>query len=399
MKRAYQQLIEQHLSSYRQMVFITGPRQVGKTRLSKELGVNFSYRYLNWDSVEDRATILAGAKELTASFNDWPPQQKLFIFDEIHKYPDWKSLIKGYFDHLESDYHFIITGSAKLDVYRKGGDSMMGRYFLYRIHPFSVAECLHSEPPKAEIRAPRCIEQDDWEALLNYGGFPEPFLKRERSFYMRWQRLKNQQLFREDVRDVTKVQETAQLQLLAELLKHHVGANTSYATLAKKIRVSEPTIRRWMELLNAIYYSFTIRPWSENISRSLLKEPKFYLWDWSLLRDDGAKHENLVASHLLKAVHFWTDSGLGDYELFYIRDKDKREVDFLVVKNKQPKMLVEVKSSGKAKLSSSLVHYAKQLDVLYAFQVAFDLDYVNQSCFEAKGPVIVPAKTFLSQFI
>ena len=169
--------------------------------------------------------------------------------------------------------------------------------------------------------------------------------------------------------------------------------------LAAKIKVSAPTLTRWMELLKNLYFCFTIQPWSKNLSRSLIKEPKVYLWNWALIEDMGARLENFVASHLYKAVQFWTDRGLGDYGLYYLRDKDKREVDFLVTKDRKPWFLVEAKASGNQGISRWLYYYQEKLKVPHAFQIGFDLPYVNQNCFEMKDPVIVPAKTFLSQLI
>ena len=235
--------------------------------------------------------------------------------------------------------------------------------------------------------------------LLNWGGFPEPYLKQEQRFYNRWTRLRKQQLLREDIRELSNIQELGQLELLATLLQHQAGELTSYSTLAKKTRVSVDTIRRWIVTLESLYYCFSIRPWTKNITRSLLKEPKYYLWDWSQCTDKGARNENFIASHLLKAVHYWTDQGLGEYELYFLRDKDKREVDFLVSKNQKPWFMVEVKSSIKEKLSPTLAVFQKQLSLKHVFQVAMDGDYVDQDIFTLDKPTIVPAKTFLSQLV
>jgi predicted AAA+ superfamily ATPase len=217
-----------------------------------------------------------------------------------------------------------------MDTFRKGGDSLMGRYFNYRLHPLSVNELLNRPPPSAEIMPPSQIADVDFESLLTWGGFPEPFLKNDRRFFNRWSRLREQQLLREDIRELTNVQELGQMEILAILLKSQIGQLTSYTSLAKKVRVSVDTIRRWISILESLYYCYSIRPWTSNVSRSLLKEPKYYLWDWTQCTDTGARNENFIASHLLKAVHFWTDLGLGSYDLHFLRDKEKREVDFLV---------------------------------------------------------------------
>ena len=182
-------------------------------------------------------------------------------------------------------------------------------------------------------------------------------------------------------------------------MKACVGKQTSYESLAKTVRATGVSIRKWINTLNSLYYSFEVRPWSKNISRSLIKEPKYYLWDWSDIEDEGAKGENFIACHLLKAVHYWTDFGFGNYGLYYLRDKEKREVDFLVTKNDKPWFLVEVKHKRNHGIDPSLYHFQEQTKAPHAFQVVVDLPFVNKNCFEESGPIIVPAKTFLSQLI
>lgn len=324
----------------------------------------------------------------------------IVVFDELHKYRQWKTFLKGFFDKYSKLIQIIVTGSARLDIYKKGGDSLMGRYFLYRLHPLSVAELCNPLIRETEI-SPKSYEisNDDFNALFEYGGFPEPFLRRNKKFYQKWKRLRTEQLFREDIRDLTRIQEVGEIELLAELLSEQVGQVANYSALASKVQVSIDTIRRWMKVLKSFYYCFTLQPWTKNVTRSLLKEPKVYLWDWSLIEDRGARVENFIASHLYKAVHFWTDQGLGDYKLYYLRDKEKREVDFLVSKNGKPWFIVESKASDNMGLSKSLYYYQEALGVPYAFQVIFDMDYVEGDCFSSDRPLIVPAKTFLSQLI
>jgi len=276
----------------------------------------------------------------------------------------------------------------------------MGRYFLYRFHPISVAEIATPTVPKNEFRpVPKQISEKQFQALWEFGGYPDPFLKANKRFFNRWSALRFQQLFQEDIRDLTKIQELKSLETLAQLLKLQVGQQTSYDSLAKKVRVSGHTIRQWIETLRSLYYCFEVRPWSENIARALIKEPKYFLWDWSGIEDPGARAENFVASHLLKAVHFWTDSGLGKYQLNYIRDKDQREVDFVVTRNEKPWFLVEVKVSDNKGFSPSLSYFQKATGAEHAFQVVINLPFVNKNCFLEKNPIIVPARTFLSQLI
>lgn len=405
MKRFYESIFESHFLQNKQMLFLVGPRQVGKTTLSRDMASKYtSHFYLNWDNQKDRQTIVAGPDavgtllelDLLELGGDIP----LLIFDELHKYRKWKNFLKGFFDKYSSKVQTIVTGSARLDIYKAGGDSLMGRYFLYRIHPLSVAEIVNPFKRTEEIASqPKEIALEAFENLLKFGGFPDPFLKSDPLFYNQWKRLRLQQLFQEDLRDLTLIQDLSQMEVLAELLQKQAGCLTSYQSLANKVNVSVDTVRRWIQTLKSFYYCFTIKPWTKNVTRSLLKEPKVYLWDWSFVEDEGAKKENFIASHLLKAVHFWTDRGFGDFGLYFLRDKEKREVDFLVSKNKKPWFLVEVKSSQDKGLSKSLFYYKEMTGAKHAFQVVFDKDFVQADCFAISEPVIVPAKTFLSQLI
>lgn len=402
MKRVYEILLEEHLAHYRQMVFLSGPRQVGKTTTSLTASSeNPRHYYFNWDNEDHRALIIKGPKAIAheAKLDEVQKTLPILVFDEIHKYRNWKRFLKGFFDTYEKKCRILVTGSARLDIYKRGGDSLMGRYFLYHIHPLSIREIIDPSLPSKEIQKPCEINSFDYEALLKYGGFPEPYLKRNNTFFNRWKRLRFEQLFREDIRDLSNIQELSQIQLLAEILQQEASHSLNYSSLAAKIKVSAPTLQRWIGLLKNLYFCFTIQPFSKNLSRSLIKEPKIYLWNWAIIEDQGARLENFVASHLYKAVQFWTDRGLGEFDLYYLRDKEKREVDFLVTKNKKPWFLVEAKSSGSKGISRWLYYFKEKLNVPHAFQIGFDLPFVDQDCFEINEPVIVPAKTFLSQLI
>lgn len=402
MKRIYEIVLEIHLKEFRQMIFLSGPRQVGKTTTSLEASSgSLLHYYFNWDNEDNRSAIIEGPQNIAnlAKLSEIQKELPIIVFDEIHKYRNWKRFLKGFFDSFEKKCRIIVTGSARLDVYKRGGDSLMGRYFLYRLHPLSVREIIDPTLAEAEIQKPKEIGSDDYEALLKYGGFPEPFIKRSSAFFNLWKRLRLEQLFKEDLRDLSKIQEISQIQMLAEILQEEASHSLNYSVLASKVKVSSPTLQRWIETLKNLYFCFTIQPWSKNLSRSLVKEPKIYLWNWALVQDVGAQFENFMASHLYKATQFWTDRGFGEYGLFYLRDKDKREVDFLVTKNNKPWFMVEVKSSGDKGISKWLYYYKEKLNVPYAFQIGFDLPYVDKDCFEVKEPIIVPAKTFLSQLI
>jgi predicted AAA+ superfamily ATPase len=405
MKRIYEALLREHFSHERQMAFVAGPRQVGKSTLIDSLcGTNDLL--FNWDRPEDRRAVLKGSDFIIEQygFTDLGASQsrRLVAFDEIHKFRQWKNFLKGFFDACEDSASVLVTGSARLNVYKRGGDSLMGRYFLYRMHPLSVGELVPRPYDPCLIRAPGTVTDDEFDALYRFGGFPEPYLRGTDRFYNRWIGLRSEQMFREDLRDLTRVQEIDQLMTLSQILLSQAGAMMNYSALANEVRVSVDTIRRWMTLLESIYFSFRIRPWFRNVSKSLRKQPKVYPWDWSPIKNEGARIESFAASHLFKAVHWWTDLGLGQFELHYIRDTAQREVDFLISKNSKPWMMVEVKKSPKEPLSPALKHFAHVLKVQHAFQAVMELDAVDADCFDASRqgmPFRVPLRTLLSQLV
>ena len=397
--RVYDAMLDWHLRRDRQMAFVAGPRQVGKTTTCRR----HADEVLNWDNADDRAVILAGpaatAQRLALErLRSRPP---VTLIDEIHKFGRWKAFLKGFFDSYGERSRLIVTGSSRLDIYRRGGDSLMGRYLLYRMHPFTVGEIVDQRLPDEEriVRAPRRIADGEWMALWEHGGFPEPFTKRDRRFTRRWAALRRQQLVREDIRDLTHIHELSQIEALVRYLESHSGDQVIYSTLAGVVGVSVDTARRWVATLAGFYLGFTLQPWFTNVARSLRKEPKWFLRDWSLVADAGKRAETFVACHLLKAVEGWTDLGLGEFRLAYLRDKGKREVDFIVIRDGRPWFLVEVKQSD-TQLQAALGHFQRQLGAPQAFQVVIDADYVAADCFARAGePLVVPARTFLSQLL
>tara|TARA_R110000868_G_scaffold10639_3_gene51583 strand:- start:36 stop:1247 length:1212 start_codon:yes stop_codon:yes gene_type:complete len=403
MDRLYSHLLKQHIEDFDQSVFLAGPRQVGKTTVSKTAKtLTGHFSYYNWDVTADRETLLDGQSRIIESVKQdarAKDDKPIIVLDEIHKMPDWKNYIKGIYDSTKGEAELIVTGSTHLDVYRKSQDSLMGRYFPYTVHPLSVAEILDTTLPKNEIRQPSKIDDEAFDALLEFGGFPEPFIKQSENFSRRWQKLRSEQLFREDIMDLTNIKNIAGLETLALLLRHQVGGVLNRSNLAKKLQVTVNTVQSWISTLEQFYHCFLITPWAKNVTRSLIKEPKPYLWDWSIIEDKGAGAENFIAAHLLKAVNFWNDTGMGDYSLHFLRDKDKREVDFVVTKDQKAWFLVEVKSSKKAKLSENLAYFQKQTGAKHAFQVTMDGEYIDRDVFDYEEPVIVPAKTFLSQLV
>lgn len=402
MKRLFDNLLEKYLHpDFDEMLLISGPRQAGKTTVSKNISKHHRLFYLNWDNEDDKKLILQGPKMIAgqAGLQILSDIKPVIAFDEIHKHPDWKNFLKGFYDTYHTQAHIIVTGSARLDIYKKGGDSLMGRYLHFRMHPFSVAECVRTTLPETEIRAPKKINDAEFDALFTFGGYPKPFSRQEKTFSRQWQRLRHQQLLNEDIRDVSIVHDLNRLEILMQFLKDQAASQITYQSLAKFTRASVDTITRWIEILETFYYCFRVHPWSKNITRSLLKEPKLFLYDWSIVDDLGAKAENFVALHLQKAVQYWTDAGFGEYGLHYIRTLEKKEIDFVVSKNGKAWFLVEVKLSNDKKISPSLAEFQQQSGAEHAFQVVINMPYVNRDCFAENSPVIVPAKTFLSQLI
>lgn len=404
MKRLYYDYIFEHLEDHDQMLFLMGPRQVGKTTLAKEVLSNWGRgTYLSWDNLRHRKLILEGPEVVAeeVGIHEYGEEPVLVVFDEIQKYRDWKNYLKGFYDTYKGDVKVIVTGSSKLDVFVKGGDSLMGRYFIFRIHPFTIAEVSgsHQIHQKQEFNeTPKLPNKKNLRNLLQFGGFPDPFLKGDKSFYNRWSRMRQKQVFQEDIRDFRNLQEVVGVETLALLMQDQVGQLVSYSSLSKKIGMaSDKTIKEWIEILKSLYFFFEIRPWHKNVTKSLVKQPKYYLWDWSLTTNEGALAENFIASHLLKAVYFWNDLGYGDYDLYFVRDVLKREVDFLITKGKEPWILIEVKNGESKALSSNLKHFHEELRTRFAFQVSLGKEGIKKNVFLARKPTIIPATTLLSQ--
>lgn len=328
------------------MVFLGGPRQVGKTTFSQSLlgrDGEKSLGYLNWDAAGDRKRILSG---------DWPAKQKLIVFDELHKYAKWRGLVKGYFDKLKNTHQFLVTGSARLDYYRKGGDSLLGRYHYYRMHPLSIAE----------------IESKQLSELVKFGGFPEPFLKQSAVSLRRWHLQRKERVIYTDIRDLERINEISQIELLMDSLSVRVGSPLSRKSLPEDLEVDFKTIERWLTILENVYYCYRISPFGSPKIRAVTKEQKLYLWDWSEHEDEGKRWENFVASQLLKYCHFHQDVAGHKMELRFVRDTDRREVDFVVIKDKKPIFAVECKA-GEKQPSTHLEYFRRRTNIPIFYQV------------------------------
>jgi predicted AAA+ superfamily ATPase len=329
----------------RKMVFVAGPRQVGKTTLARSLPGALP-GYLSWDVAEHRDRILR--KELPAS--------RLWVFDEIHKYRSWRGFLKGLYDGRRRGQRILVTGSARLDFYRFGGDSLQGRYHLLRLHPFSVAEL-------------RMRTSSGLQDLLTLGGFPEPFLGGSEVEARRWSREYRSRLVREDLAGLERIQDLGNLELLALRLPALVGSPLSINALREDLRLSHKTVAGWLNALERLYAIFRLPPFGAPRIRAVKKEQKHYHLDWSIVPSEAARFENLVSSHLLKWVHFEQDARGRDLELRYFRDTDGREVDFVVVEGRQPLLLVECKW-GDAEADRSLRYLKVRFPEAEAWQVS-----------------------------
>ncbi|MEW6367754.1 MAG: ATP-binding protein [Acidobacteriota bacterium] len=355
------------------LVLVSGPRQVGKTTLSKQLVEPFVY--LSYDSAADRRMIHR---------EEWDTKVGLVIFDELHKMKKWKSWIKGVYDTRGVPPGLLVTGSARLDVYRKGGDSLAGRYYAYRLHPLTVKECVELLGESA---------REALAGLLRFGGFPEPYLKRSDVAAARWRRTHLDTIIREDVLDLESVRDLKSIEILIDLLRNRVGAPTSYSSLAQDLQVSVHTVKHWLQILENLCVIFPVRPYHRNIARSILKEPKYYLYDTGAVEGDvGARLENAVANALLRELHLVEDTRGSRTSLHYLRDKEKNEVDFLAIVDGKPVLMVEVKS-GHDLFARSLLRFHSFLPTARAIQVVHDLDRRRS----AGGVEMLSAHEFLAE--
>lgn len=358
--RYLQESVKQDLT--KKMVFLSGPRQVGKTTLAKACLAGEADRYFNWDNRDDRRRILTAG---------WPAVPATVVFDELHKYRKWKGWLKGEYDVHGERIRFLITGSARLDLYRKDGDSLQGRYHAHRLHGFSVGEVLHSTvelTPGEAISFPEVSQPDLMTSLFHYGSFPEPFLKQNERLLRRWRRERMDRFFREDVRELENVRDLSSMELLADLLDERVGSPLSLHSLRKDLEVSHRAVTHWVGILERLYFCFRIPPFSRGTASSLKKAPKLYLWDWTMIKDPGARFENLVACHLLKMKHALEDQEGYDIGLHYLRDTAKREVDFLVLHEGKPWFAVECKTSGRS-AHPALNYFGERLSIPFLYQV------------------------------
>jgi len=354
----------------KKIVLLAGPRQAGKTTLAKEIGSEFNATiYLNYDSARDRKII----EEET-----WLPSVELLILDEIHKMPNWKTYLKGVYDTKPPHQKILVTGSARLEVFNQVGDSLAGRYFLHRLMPLSPAEL-----KKVGMEA-------DLDKFLERGGFPEPYLSKESIDAKRWRQQYTDSLLRIDVLDFENIYNLKAIRLVFDLLRERVGSPISYSSIAEDVSVSPNTVKKYISILEALYVVFRVTPFSRNIARSLLKEPKIYFFDTGLVRGDrGTQLENLVGACLFKHVLGKIDYQAENYSLCYLRTKEQKEVDFALVKDGEIEKMIEVKYANH-QVGSGISYFCGKYQ-LPAVQVVKELkrEYVKD------GIEVVSADRFL----
>jgi predicted AAA+ superfamily ATPase len=350
----------------RKMVFIGGPRQVGKTTLSKGLVKKFDY--LNWDINTDRERIL----------NQNFKSADLWVFDEIHKYKTWRNYLKGIFDHFGKSQKILVTGSAKLDVLRKGGDSLQGRYHFIRMHTLTVDEL-------------KTTSSNDFIDLFKLGGFPEPFFEGNSTTANRWTREYRQTLVRQEVATNEAIQDLGNLELMVNRLPELVGSPLSINALREDLQLSHKTVTRWLDTLERLYCLFRLPPYGSPHIKAVKKEQKLYLYDWNAIKNEGIRFENMVACHLLKWTHFQQDTLGQEIELRYCKDVENREMDFVLLENQKPVMFIETKLSDVDVTDSTRYLSSKHPGVAtYQIYLKGKKDYVNKN-----GIRVMPALKFL----
>lgn len=355
------------------MTFIGGPRQVGKTTFALSYLPEPNERhpaYLNWDDLSTRKALIRG---------ELPPNEACIVLDEIHKFARWRNLVKGFYDTRKSQTSFIITGSARLDYYSKSGDSLQGRYHYYRLHPFSAVEIVQNP------------SRSDYQTLLRFGGFPEPCLRSEEKFWRRWQRDRLHRVIYDDIRDLENIREISLLELLAEDLPNRVGAPLSVKNLRETLQVAHETVERWIQIFERMYYCYRIPPFGSPTIRAVKKEQKLYLWDWSLVPDKGPKFENFIASQLLKYCHFIEDTEGYRMDLRFLRDTDKREVDFVVLQDRKPLFAIECKT-GEKDVNPALFYFMERTEIPRFFQV-----HQGVRDYEKNGVRVLPVEAFCKE--
>ena len=389
------------------MAFVAGPRQVGKTTLAKHLLslVAADSFYFNWDIESHRKAIIKNPEEFwqVSGLVSSKGKQRIGL-DEIHKYPRWKRFLKGLYDARGRDLEIIVTGSGRLDIYQRGGDSLFGRYHLYHLHPFTLGEYIRENrqtvsPPgefweKVKSAKTPAGAKEGLIDLETLTGFPEPLFSGSEARLRRWRRSHQTLVVREDLRDLTRIREIGLIETLVALLPERIGSPLSVNSLREDLGVNFMTVQGWLEALGRLYYLFNIRPYAGRLARTLRREEKTYLFDFTAIENSGSRFENLIALHLNKLCDAWTDWGYGDFVLHYVRDREKREVDFLITENQKPYALVEAKLTGEG-IDPNLKYFHDRLKPAYSVQVV-RTPQKHKGLFASGGIFSIPAYHFLA---
>ena len=390
-QRRIETIIKEDLN--KKMVLLAGPRQCGKTTLAEKLLSQIKGAYYNWDIDEHKRLIRHSELDLKA---------KLWVFDEVHKYKHWRNWLKGIFDLHRNKHKILVSGSAKLDVYSRGGDSLQGRYYFHRLHPFTLSEILNLEVkdpnkiPELEVETDFKTSKSAIKDLLELGGFPEPFCSGSKQESLRWRSTYSTRLIREDIRDLERIFDLDKMQTLYEHLPFTVGSVLSINSLREDLEVNFRTVKNWIDVFEKNYVCFKTLPIGPKKIKAVKKESKLYFWDWGCVEKRSARFENLIATHLLRLCHWITDVYGEKAELRYFRDVRGREVDFIVLKNNQLWMAVEVKESEQD-FDSNLNYLLTKVKIPYAFQVHLDGEkFKRLPDINGSKTHIIPAHIFLA---
>ena len=367
-KRNYYKKIWADFDKEKHLVLVSGPRQAGKTTFAKDIASQEPVSlYFNYDIPDNKVKILQNPtffEEVDREKGKLP----LIILDEIHKYGDWKNYLKGVYDGYSDEFRFLATGSGRLELSRKKGDSLAGRYLHFHLYPFTAGELfasstgLNEKDVLLEIPEQNRKAQEAWETMFHVSGFPEPFVKGTKLKYRRWTKSYHSQVIRDDIRDEYAVRQVDTMEALYFLLSECAGNPFSASSHARILKISHKTVSSWISVFERFFLIFRLRPYSRRISRSLVKEPKIYFYDYCRIENHALRFENMVAVELSRAVTLWTDFGLGEYDLWYLRNKEKEEVDFLVTERGKPQFMVEAKLSDTT-ISPHLMKFQNALGV------------------------------------